>query len=147
MEDEQPSRSDMTKSYLPFATVISLVFFVAWSTNVVTQEKLEIDYKFAETARITKDLAKATADLAETLAHGQSMTWHQNDMSTWCSNQKVEYPLLKCPEADQPYAKILDSRRLTKTARELQELKEAEGLKKLEDATRAGDDKYDPKSK
>ena len=143
-EEDKPSRSDMTKSYLPFATVISLVFFVAWSTNVVTQEKLEIDYKFSESARITRDLAKATAELAETLAQGQAITWHQTDMANWCENQKVHYAQLTCPTAVQPYAKINDSRRLDRTARELQQLREAEALKRLE---AAGDEKYDPKSK
>lgn len=123
---------DATKSYLPFATVISLVMFVAWSTSVVTREKIQYDHKFVETARITRDLAKATAELAEAIAKGQELTWYASDMSAWCAQQKAHYPQLTCPDWVQPYAKINDSRRIEKTAKELKDLRDAEALDRLQ---------------
>lgn len=101
---------DFTKGYLPFATVCSLVVFVAWSTRVVTKAQLETDGKFVETARIVKELAIATKDIAESIVTRDAHTWTREDMVNWCERQTAKIPDLVCPVLfKQPYSKINDS--------------------------------------
>lgn len=120
---------DFTKSYLPFMTVISLVVFVAWSTNVVTREKIAMDSKFAEASRVTRDLAQATAELAEAIVRGQEAGWARSEMASWCQTQKLKYVELQCPEVWQSYSPVLDSKWLNKTLRKLDSMLEQEVLK------------------
>lgn len=101
---------DLTKSYLPFATVISLVFFVAWSTRVVTMSQLETEQKFSETARVVKELAGATKEIAEAFTIRDAHGWTREDMVVWCERQQFKFPDLVCPVLDKPpYARVNDS--------------------------------------
>jgi hypothetical protein len=101
---------DVTKSYLPFATVISLVFFVAWSTRVVTMSQLETEQKFTETARVVKELAGATKEIADAFVTRDQHGWLREDMVNWCERQQFKIPELVCPTLQSaPYSRINDS--------------------------------------
>lgn len=123
------SVQDVTKGYLPFLTVISLVVFVAWSTSVVTREKVAMDFKFTEASRVTRELAQATAELAEAIVRGQEAGWARSEMASWCQTQKLKYTELQCPNVWQPYSPVLDSKGLGKTLRKLDSVLEQEVLK------------------
>jgi hypothetical protein len=111
---------DITKSYLPFATVISLVFFVAWSTRVVTMSQLETEQRFVETARVVKELTGAVKEIAEGLSSRDQHKWFREDMVNWCERQQAKIPDMVCPPS--PITPYQPPNGLGKTKRKLEAL-------------------------
>lgn len=90
---------DFTKSYLPFATVLSLLFFVAWATQVVVRSHVEIDHEFQTLKSVVDDLAHSTKGVVEILVVRSAERWTYADMVDWCEKQKLKYVDLECPKA------------------------------------------------
>jgi hypothetical protein len=100
MGEEQNERSvayDVTRSYLPFATVISLIGFVVWSTHVVTTAKVKVDVQMEKTSSVVAELAEATKELADLLVVRSRERWTRTEMQEWCIAQKEKYVELACP--------------------------------------------------
>lgn len=124
---------DVTKSYLPFATVISLVFFVAWSTRVVTMSQLDTEQKFTETARVVKELTAATKEIADAVSARDNHKWFREDMVNWCERQQFKIPELVCPTMPTaPYSRVQDSSTSVNKAKRKLESLETDPLLQVE---------------
>jgi len=114
---------DLNKGYVPFATVLSLVAFVVWGTRIVTTAQLETEQRFVDTARIVKELAGATKDLAITFTAKHDRTWSKEDMATWCDKQQLKVPELTCPTHNYaPYSSINQADEARKATKKLEAL-------------------------
>jgi hypothetical protein len=88
---------DLTKSYIPFLTTISLVVFVAWATYIVTDAVNKFHSRVESTVLIVKELAFTTKELTSVVQSRTDNWWSRHDMVLWCIEQKQKYVELACP--------------------------------------------------
>lgn len=88
---------DLTKSFIPFLTTVSLVAFVAWGTFIVTKAQIQTEQRLVRTAELVAELTDAVATMAEVGNLKAREQWTWIDMTRWCLEQKAKYPDMVCP--------------------------------------------------